>query len=156
MATTTQNINRPTQYRRYQRIFIDFMSFVDGVEYGKNQHFEVDQLQKLAPLDVYRYLCLRGYGKPEPGPEDLPKVVRSTTLEYDKKAISYFMPNGNEWDEHLHSGNPTKSNLVRSVFRVTRKKEVRKQGRESQATREIYNSEFEQLLTKFQEFPDLK
>jgi len=131
------------------------MSFVDGIEYGKDQHFDVNQLQKLAPLDVYCYLCLRAYDKPEPGLEDLPKVVRSMTLEYDK-AILYFMPNGNDWDEHTNSGNPTKSNLVRSIFHVTQKKEVRKQGWELQATQEIDNSEFEQLLMKFQEFPDLK
>jgi len=32
------------------------MSLVDGIEYDKDQHFEIDQLQKLVPLDVYCYL----------------------------------------------------------------------------------------------------
>ncbi len=83
------------------------MSFVDGVTYGRNQEFTAEQLRQITPLEVYRYLCLRAYGKPDPGPEDLPKLVRSSMLEYDKKAISYFMTShGRDWHEHTHSGNP--------------------------------------------------
>jgi len=38
------------------------MSFVDGVDYQEQQHFTIKQLQAIAPLNVYCYLCLWAYG----------------------------------------------------------------------------------------------
>jgi len=131
------------------------MSFVDGVTYGKDQEFTVEQLGQVSLLDVYHYLCLQAYRKQDPGPEDHPTAVRSSMLEYDKKAILYFMTSrGRDWDEGTHSRNPTRSDLVNKLFDVVRKKEVRKQGQPSQARRDLEHSEFEQMLNKLQAFPD--
>jgi len=105
------------------------MSFVDGMDYQEQQHFTTEQLRAIAPLDIYRYMCLRAYGNADPRPEDLPTKVRASMLEYDKKAISYFMPNRRrKWDENSQTGNPTCSNLVNTIFNVIKKKEVRNEG----------------------------
>ena len=124
-----QRINQPSQYRQYRRIFVKFMSFVDGIQYQDEQQFTAEQLRQIAPVHVYRYLCKRAYGSPDPRPDDLPTAARSSTLEYDKKAISFFMPNRKrDWDDNSQTGNPTHSDLVNALFSVIRKKEVRKQG----------------------------
>jgi len=87
---------------------------------------------------------LHAYGKPEPGPENLPMATQSTMLEYVKKAISYIMPNcGRQRDEHLKSGNLTRSNLVGSHFSVMQKNKNRKQGWALQARQEMEHSKFE-------------
>jgi len=50
-------------------------------------------------------------------------------LEYNRKAISYFMTShGKDWDEGTHSGNPMRSDLINMLFDVVRKKEVWEQG----------------------------
>jgi len=51
------------------------MSFVDGVDYQEQQHFTIKQLQAIAPLNVYCYLCLQAYGNVDLRPEDLPMVA---------------------------------------------------------------------------------
>ena len=110
-------INQPSQIKQYKHILCKFMSFVHGTEYHDNWHFEAEELQQITPQDVYHYLCVQAYGKPDPGPQDFPTGACSTTLLYDKKAISHFMPdNGSNWNEHAQSGNPTCSGLVNTNF----------------------------------------
>jgi len=90
------------------------------MDYQEQQNFTVKQLQVIAPLNVYCYLCLWTYSNADPRPEDLPIVVQSSTLEYNKKAISYFMPNHRRnWEEHSQTGNPMCSNLVNTILVLT-------------------------------------
>jgi len=79
------NINKPKQYCHYKCIFVKFMSFVDGITYRENQDFTTEQLGQLTLLEVYHYLCLHAYGKPDPGPEDLPTAAHSSMPKYAKK-----------------------------------------------------------------------
>jgi hypothetical protein len=66
---------------------------------------------------------------PDPAPSDNPTHGRCSSLEYYKKALSYFMPNRhNEWDEVTLRGNPTKSQEVLDVIKAVKKKEVLRQG----------------------------
>ena len=50
------------------------------------------QLLCLIPTHTKRYLVYKAYGTPEPGGDDNPLFGRSSSLEYYKKAVSYFVP----------------------------------------------------------------
>jgi len=89
----------------------------------------------------------------DPRLEDLPTAACLTTWEYAKKAISYFMPNG-QWDEHSKTGNLMCSDLVTMLLSVIQKREVWSQGQESQARQDMEHSEFEQMLTMLQAIDD--
>ena len=70
-------------------------------------------------MSVVHYFNFKAYGTPEPEENDFPKLCRSSTLLYQKKAISYFMPRQNmQWDDVAHRGNPTKSTAVNKVIVV--------------------------------------
>ena len=82
---------------------------------------------------------------PDPGANDIPTEDRSSALAFAKKAISYFVPNKLvSWNALANSsvGNPTKSIAANSLMKIVKKKEVRRQGKPSQArkpfTKDIY------------------
>ena len=64
---------------------------------------------------MYRVLAKKVYGREDPpGVDDNPTKIKSTTFDYYKKAISYFMPNKLlKWNavagRTMASGNSTKS-----------------------------------------------
>ena len=72
-------------------------------------------------------MCLKVYGNPDPGIDDNPTEGRSTSLEFYKKALSFFMPNKlMPWNELANPplGNPTRSVPVKELIKRVRKKEV--------------------------------
>ena len=84
--------------------------------------------------------------KRNPGPDDNPLGGCSSSLMYYKKALSYFMPNRlMAWNELTSQGNPTKSVLLNGLIKAV-KKEVRKQGKPSQADQPMEKSKFEDML----------
>lgn len=123
---------------------MDLFSRRDGVDYDQNHIFDQDQRAALTPEDITRYLKHKAYGNPDADLEtDFPTEGRSSSLEYYKKAISFFMPMKNAtWNPMAGVGNPTRSVSVNEVIKVVKKKEVRKQGKPSQARREIEPEEF--------------
>jgi hypothetical protein len=137
----------PTQVGRYRSILKELMDFKDNMLYQRNEEFTQEQLLTIRPQDVARWMCLKAYGTPDPAPGDNPTHGRCSSLEYYKKALSYFMPNRhNGWDEVTLRGNPTKSREVLDVIKAVKKKEVRRQGRPSQARRPMEIEELRQLL----------
>jgi hypothetical protein len=70
---------------------IHFMIFTNGHAYAKDRQSVQDELAPLIPDDVARWMCQKAYGTPEPDAN--PAQARSSSLEYWKKAISYYMPN---------------------------------------------------------------
>ena len=87
------------------------------------------------------------YGSPNPTDEDNPTKGRSSSIEFGKKAISYFMPNRlAHWDVQTNRGNPTKSVLVNELIKKVKKKEVRKQGTMSSARRPMVVDEFVHVI----------
>ena len=74
---------------------------------------------------------LKVYSNPDPNPNDNPTQVRSSSVDYTKKAISYFMPNRlMYWNEPANPpvDNPTKSIPVNALIKRVKNKGVRKQG----------------------------
>ena len=72
------------------------------------------------------------YENPEPGDADdqaqLEPLVRSNSIKYWKKAISYFMPNRLQpWNVLSNSGNPTRCTDINDLIKRILRREVRGQ-----------------------------
>ena len=126
------------------------MRHKNSVNYPKEYRFSDEELGTITPDDIYRWMCLKAYHKYDPLPTDRPMYARSSSLSYWKKAISYYMPNGNvSWNSLANPpfGNPTKSKEVNDLVKGVRKMETRKQGKKSRADRAMEPSEFEQSIS---------
>ena len=82
---------------------------------------------------------IKTFGTPNPTNDVNPTECRSSSLEYWKKAISFFMPNRLiVWVSDRKEGNPTRRSIeVNNLIKCVKKKEVRKQGRPSKAKRPL-------------------
>ena len=137
-------MNRRTTQKEqtYWNVFIKFMSYIDNNEYHSNEEFSEEKLLSITPEMVYKYLAYRGYGIEEPNSASNP-IHRDSTVAFDKKAISYFLPDKDaQWNSHNRSGNPTKSSKVNSLLTMMKKAQVSKRGIKSQATRALELSEW--------------
>ena len=131
----------------YWNILTRFMEYWDKKEYGKDAKFNADQLEAITPEELVSYFSFKVYGVTDPGPEDLPKKGRSSSILFWKKAISYYIPNKLEgWNNKARTGNPTKSLQVNELIKRVKKREVRRQGVQSQARRALTATEFESII----------
>jgi hypothetical protein len=144
------NTDHPKYNKDYHRYIVGLMSFVDGVQYRMDARFRPSYFLDLTPVDIARYFCLIAYGTAEPDMEhDFPSQARSSHLEFAKKAISWYMPNRlGHWQAQAHPpvGNPTKSVEVNDIIKVVKKKEVRGQGRSSNAKRPFTTAEWRKVV----------
>ena len=132
----------------YKAIFLSFMSFFDGVIYEVDNPpaFAVEHLLSITDMDIVRYLNLHAYGKTEVEEGDKPQL-RSSTLGFMKKAISYYMPRCHmSWDDINQKGNPTKSSAVNAMIKSTELHEVRGSGVKPSARRAFEWEEFLMVL----------
>ena len=90
-------------------------------------------------------MCSRAYGKDDPSQDDAP-IMRSTSVSYWKKSISYFFNTTSKWNEEAKTGNPTQSKKINNLIKVIRKNETRGNGAESQEDRPFTHNEFRQVL----------
>jgi hypothetical protein len=129
---------KKTTEEQYRPYLLKFMAWKDGQEYGQDTAFTHAQLLEIRPRNLVRYMCLQAYKTADPTPEDKPIHARSTGLEVIKKAISSFMPNKNvKWNVESQTGNPTMSVAVNELIKKIKKAEVRKQGKKSNAKRDL-------------------
>lgn len=135
---------RKTKVETYRASLVALFRCKDGVAYESNHHFTAAQRAALVPNDIVRFLKLKAYGNPDADVEtDHPTAGRSASLEFAKKAISFFIPMRNTtWNPTLAAGNPTRSVEVNELIKAVKKREVRKQGAPSQARRELEPEEF--------------
>ena len=125
------------------------MNFRDNPEvpYTNATIFTQEQLLTITPEQLCRWMKKKVYGTPDPGPEDKPTEGRASSIQFAKKAISSFMPNKmTPWDEVLKRGNPTRSICLNDLIRMVKKKQVRREGKETSAVRPLESAEFEQML----------
>ena len=131
----------------YKAAFAGLMSFKHGHTYSSNTVFTREQLLDITADDVVAFMNQRAYGTPTPSETDKPTHIRSNTLEYWKKGISYFMPIKNhQWNEVTNTGNPTRSQSVNDMIKKVKRFEVRKQGKASQARRPLTTAEIKAVL----------
>lgn len=126
---TMENFDEKRQYRPY---LVAFMSFRDEQAYDLQTVFTQEKLATIRPAEIVRWMCQKAYGNPNPGPDDNPTLRRSSTIEYSKKAHSYYMVNRViAWNAVSQVGNPTRSIEVYDLIKRIKKKEARKQGKRS-------------------------
>ena len=134
-------------HHQYHPHLVKLMSWKDGQAYAKGHQFLDADILRITPDDIVRWFKLLAYGTSTPGPDDHPTQHRSSGLAFAKKAISYFIPdNSVAWNSRLEAGNPTMSKAVNRVIKEIKKAEVRKQGKESNAKRDMKRAEFKKTL----------
>ncbi|KAE9338649.1 hypothetical protein PF008_g11966 [Phytophthora fragariae] len=132
---------------RYKPELTKFMSFKDDVEYSNDRVFTPEELLRITPDHLCRWMNQQAYGDPDPSEVMRPVHRRSNTLEFSKKAISSFMPRINStWDPVTVRGNPTRSDAVNKLIKKVKKFEVRREGSKSKARRALEIEEFMSLL----------
>jgi hypothetical protein len=109
----------------YKPYLLEFMAFYhERVQpYPRETVFEQDILVGIKPRDIERWMCKKVYGVPDPGLDDHPIHGRSSSLEFYKKALSYFMPNKRMgWNEVTQAGNLTKSSEIIDQIKKSEKR----------------------------------
>ena len=115
--------------------------------YAIDHQFDQQTLGTIRPEQLVRYFRLISYGNETPGPTDQPTLRRSSGISFCKKAISYFMADGSaQWNSQGNTGNPTMSKAVNKCIQEIKKHEVRKQGKKSNAKRDLKWPEFKKTL----------
>lgn len=133
--------------KEYQQTLAKFLSFKLNREVLASENIDDEILLTITPDDIVRFMNLKAYHTETPGEEHHPKYARSGSLYGVKKQLSFFMPRKNiSWDNVNKTGNPTRSMQVNEMISRVKKSEVRKQGAESQARRELTFEEFLEVL----------
>ena len=155
VSTTMPRRRRLTTREMYAPYLRRFMSWKDGREYAAETAFTEAQLLEIRPSHIVRYMSLLAYGTEQPGDDDKPIHRRSSGLDFIKKSISFFMPNQNvKWIVQNQTGNPTMSVAVNQLIKRIKKQEVRKQGKKSNAKRDMKRPEFRKSLRLLEGFDD--
>ena len=79
--------------RMYRKYLVEFLSFRDQAQYDLDTEFTQEQIAAITPADIKGWMCQKVYGTPNPELEDNPTLGRSSSLEFYKKALSYYMVN---------------------------------------------------------------
>ena len=115
--------------RKYQVILNKFMSYQNNTTYTSTHRFEDEELLRITSEELCKYFCKKIFGVKEPGPAARPTLGRSASVEYWKKAISYFMPMRLDlWNKQAKEGNLTGSVEVNLLSKKINKFEAWKQG----------------------------
>jgi hypothetical protein len=133
--------------RYYQNILVALVSFLDGQAYHKNTVFSQERLGAITADDMLRWMKLKAFGTTHPQPDANPTGCRSSSLQFWKKALSFYMPNKHHaWDSLLCRGNPTRSREILDLIKFVKKKEVCQQGVPSQVRRPFTLTEFRSVV----------
>ena len=125
-------------------------------KYTKHMIFTEERKYTILPEHIVRYMWLKVYGKADPDVNDMSTQERLSSLEFTKKDISYFMPDKiQSWSIRRKDGNPTWSVSVNDLIKLVKKKEVRHQGKKSQAWSPLTENEYESLVGLLKSHPDL-
>ncbi|OWZ18461.1 LOW QUALITY PROTEIN: hypothetical protein PHMEG_0007446 [Phytophthora megakarya] len=130
---------------RYKPELTRFKSFKDGIAYSSNYVFTIDEVLRITPDDLCRWMNQQAYGDPEPN--ELMKHFhrRLSTLEFAKKAISSSIPRVyTTCDPVTERGNPTRSDAMNKLTKKVKRFDVRRA--KSKSRQAIEFSEFLNLL----------
>ena len=131
----------------YKSVLVRLLSFLDNVQYSKETIFTKERLSEIKPYDLMRFFNWKIFGSENPTAEQrLRPQLRSTCLEFWKKALSYYMPNRlMQWNEIAEVGNPTRCLAVNNLIKSMKKSEVKNLGVEPQARRAMTDLEFTKI-----------
>ena len=136
----------------YHAILLKIVGHLDGVVYLKGVVISRERLETITPADLMRYFNKITFDDEDPD-DDTSPTVRSSLLEFYKKALSFYMPNRMMvWNEISNCGNPTRCTLINDMIKRVKKMEVRKQGVPSRARRPMTHEVYKATLVKLKEY----
>ena len=145
------------RHPKYHSHLVSLMAYTLSQNFEPGQLFGVDALRSLTPFHIVRWMNNKAFGRPDPDYNvDRPTECRTSTIEYMKKAISWYMPDHQQWTTATNppSGNPTKSRQVLALLGHMRKAEVQGNGRTPQSRRDFTMQEFCKIITLLREKRD--
>ena len=83
------------------------MEYKDKCEYPSDKVYTNEEVLVLTPDDLYKWIAFRVYGTEDPNPRSTP-MIRSATIEFWKKSISYFMNMTDKWIDGVGINTKTK------------------------------------------------
>ena len=132
----------------YKATLDSLMSYIERREIARDYIYTDTELCAITPNHILEWMNVKTFGTPNPAVDSNPISARSSSLQYWKKAISFFHPNRlMEWSSGRNEGNPTRSIEINNLIKRVKKKEVRKQGVASQTRRPMTEREFRMLHT---------
>ena len=142
-------MNAPVQRLKYYTHLKHCMEYKDKCEYPSDKVYTDAEVLSLTPDDLYKWMSFRVYGTEDPNPQSKP-LLRSPSVEYWKKSISYFMNTTSKWTDGVDGarghGNATQSKRVNNLINAVKRAETRGTGQETVADRAFTIVEFRQIL----------
>ena len=136
----------------YDAILLKMVGYLDGVVYPKGTVISRERLETITPADLMRYFNKITFDDEDPD-DDTSPTVRSSSLEFYKKALSFYMPNRMMvWNEISNCGNPPRCTLINDLIKRVKKMEVRKQGVPSRARHPMNHEEYKATLVELKEY----
>ena len=113
---SNKNTNPPSP--RYLTILCEFMAYFHEKDkpYPKDHEFTVDDLAAITPSDICKWMNVKAFGTSTPGMDAKLVGSGSSSLEFAKKAISFYMPIKGSYDHERKFGNPTRSRQVKELL----------------------------------------
>jgi len=111
---------------RYHTIVRELMAYTRNraTPYPKDHVFSDEDLESLRPTDICRWMSKKVYGVADPVSGAI-LTGKANSLEFYKKAISFYMPNKNDsWNPVEQKGNPTKSQEVNEFMKKVKAEEA--------------------------------
>ena len=146
--------------KHYQRYLVDFMEFCNGGSHDKDVTFTDDELNGITPGDVKGWMFQKVFGQREDEgavQEGTDFLIRSSTLEVMKKALSWYLPDRLQvWSQRSLTGNATRSKEVNDFIKFIKKMEVRRVGKESNAKNAMTMAQFRAALKILEDKKDFE
>ena len=78
--------------KKYKSSLISFMSYFHNKQYDKDKEFTKEELLQIRPRDIHNWMALKAFGKTRYNVDagDKPTRCRLNTLDWMKKAVSYY------------------------------------------------------------------
>ena len=111
----SKDVNAPKYIRTYYQHVLNLMGFVNNTTYPLDKLFTKVELWTVSPDHIYTWMALKANGKPDPITADNPAFCKKTSMEFAKKAVSYFMETSVGWTEKL-GDNPTKARKINRLI----------------------------------------
>lgn len=149
----------PSKLKKNEKNYFNYMAdlmtyFHQRKEpYHPSHVFTREELLELTPKVVRDWMAMKAFGTTEYGPGDKSEGARYNSLDYAKKAVSYFMPHkGVGWCEGR--GNPTRSDAVHKLLKDVKVNEARRMGAPTRVKRSLTEKEIDLEMKLMGEEPD--
>ena len=109
--------------KTYRPYLVAYMSFLNNHRFEKHHVFTKQDLMAATAESVARWMRVKAFGYDvQVFDKNTPKaIIRSSTIEMCKKAVSWYMPYRNvDWND-TPTSNPTKSTVVNDLINYLKK-----------------------------------